>query len=149
MIRWDAAGDHIIVEKPEQLALHVLPSIYRQSRFASFSRQLNVRPPALSISEWVIDPIGLLFRSTVLCGRSTFATSTLPLTIQTQVHGVGPPNSLDPPSDVPAQLTPPSIATRPQRSSPTSNDESHQDCQSLESDQTTCLTLLPPAVLLV
>ena len=44
MIRWDAAGDHIIVEKPEQLALHVLPSIYRQSRFASFSRQLNVRP---------------------------------------------------------------------------------------------------------
>ncbi|KAF8520096.1 hypothetical protein JB92DRAFT_2896186 [Gautieria morchelliformis] len=43
MIRWDAAGDHIIVEKPEQLALHVLPSIYRQSRFASFSRQLNVR----------------------------------------------------------------------------------------------------------
>jgi len=42
MIRWDAAGDHIIVEKPEQLALHVLPSIYRQSRFASFSRQLNI-----------------------------------------------------------------------------------------------------------
>jgi hypothetical protein len=43
MIRWDAAGEHIIVERPEQLALHVLPSIYRQSRFASFSRQLNVR----------------------------------------------------------------------------------------------------------
>lgn len=44
MIRWDPAGEYIIVEKPEQLALHVLPSVYRQSRFASFSRQLNVRP---------------------------------------------------------------------------------------------------------
>ena len=42
MIRWDAAGEHDIVERPEQLALHVLPSIYRQSRFASL-RQLNVR----------------------------------------------------------------------------------------------------------
>jgi hypothetical protein len=47
MIRWDAAGEHIIVERPEQLALHVLPSVYRQSRFASFSRQLNVRPLVL------------------------------------------------------------------------------------------------------
>ena len=51
MIRWDPAGEHIIVERPEQLALHVLPSIYRQSHFASFPRQLNVRtgpffPPA-------------------------------------------------------------------------------------------------------
>ncbi|TFK56086.1 hypothetical protein OE88DRAFT_1622368 [Heliocybe sulcata] len=42
MIRWDPTGEHIIVEKPEQLALHVLPSVYRQSRFASFSRQLNI-----------------------------------------------------------------------------------------------------------
>ncbi|KAG8965804.1 hypothetical protein FRC03_012931 [Tulasnella sp. 419] len=42
MIRWDANGEQIIVERPEQLALHVLPSIYRQSRFASFSRQLNI-----------------------------------------------------------------------------------------------------------
>ncbi|EJD53899.1 hypothetical protein AURDEDRAFT_110604 [Auricularia subglabra TFB-10046 SS5] len=42
MIRWDANGDHIIVERPEQLALNVLPSVYRQSRFASFSRQLNI-----------------------------------------------------------------------------------------------------------
>jgi HSF-type DNA-binding len=50
MIRWDAAGEHIIVERPEQLALHVLPSVYRQSRFASFSRQLNVRPPPASPS---------------------------------------------------------------------------------------------------
>lgn len=42
MIRWDPAGEHIIVERPEQLALHVLPTVYRQSRFASFSRQLNI-----------------------------------------------------------------------------------------------------------
>ncbi|KAF8322013.1 hypothetical protein DL93DRAFT_2093319 [Clavulina sp. PMI_390] len=42
MIRWDPKGEQIIVERPEQLALHVLPSIYRQSRFASFSRQLNI-----------------------------------------------------------------------------------------------------------
>ena len=47
MIRWDPAGEHIIVERPEQLALHVLPSVYRQSRFASFSRQLNVRTCSL------------------------------------------------------------------------------------------------------
>ncbi|KAI0356625.1 hypothetical protein OH77DRAFT_1495421 [Trametes cingulata] len=31
-----------LLERPEQLALHVLPSVYRQSRFASFSRQLNI-----------------------------------------------------------------------------------------------------------
>ena len=43
MIRWDPAGEYIIVERPEQLALHVLPSIYRQSRFASFSRELKVK----------------------------------------------------------------------------------------------------------
>jgi hypothetical protein len=49
MIRWDPAGEHIIVERPEQLALHVLPSIYRQSRFASFSRQLNVRASRPSV----------------------------------------------------------------------------------------------------
>ncbi|KAL0564147.1 hypothetical protein V5O48_017906 [Marasmius crinis-equi] len=42
MIRWDPQGEHIIIERPEQLALHVLPSIYRQSRFSSFSRQLNM-----------------------------------------------------------------------------------------------------------
>ncbi|EJT97591.1 hypothetical protein DACRYDRAFT_24973 [Dacryopinax primogenitus] len=42
MIRWDATGEHIIVERPEMLALHVLPSVYRQSRFASFTRQLNI-----------------------------------------------------------------------------------------------------------
>lgn len=50
MIRWDPKGEQIIVERPEQLALHVLPSIYRQSRFASFSRQLNVRLSYLGAS---------------------------------------------------------------------------------------------------
>lgn len=45
MIRWNPAGKHIIIERPEQLTLHVLPSVYRQSRFASFSRQLHVSPP--------------------------------------------------------------------------------------------------------
>jgi hypothetical protein len=32
----------IIIERPEELAEKVLPLVYRQSRFASFSRQLNV-----------------------------------------------------------------------------------------------------------
>ena len=54
MIRWDAAGEHIIVERPEQLALHVLPSIYRQSRFASFSRQLNVKHPSTSLDRSIL-----------------------------------------------------------------------------------------------
>ncbi|KAJ7846778.1 hypothetical protein B0H13DRAFT_2407595 [Mycena leptocephala] len=42
MIRWDPQGEHIVVERPEQLALHVLPSIYCRSRFTSLSRQLNI-----------------------------------------------------------------------------------------------------------
>ncbi|KAJ7831091.1 hypothetical protein B0H13DRAFT_2432130 [Mycena leptocephala] len=42
MIRWDPQGEHIVVERSEQLALHVLPSIYRRSRFTSLSRQLNI-----------------------------------------------------------------------------------------------------------
>jgi hypothetical protein len=54
MIRWDPAGEHIIVERPEQLALHVLPSIYRQSRFASFSRQLNVKHPSTSLDRSIL-----------------------------------------------------------------------------------------------
>lgn len=70
MIRWDPAGEHIIVERPEQLALHVLPSIYRQSRFASFSRQLNV---------CLLLPLPISFhnssrRSMDSCVKSTCAT---------------------------------------------------------------------------
>jgi hypothetical protein len=55
MIRWDPQGEHIIVEKPEQLAIHVLPSVYRQSRFASFSRQLNVHTSPLFLMDTVAD----------------------------------------------------------------------------------------------
>ena len=32
----------IIIEKPDELASKVLPLVYKQTRFASFSRQLNV-----------------------------------------------------------------------------------------------------------
>lgn len=45
IIRWDEIGEVIIIEKPEELAEKILPLIYRQSRFASFSRQLNVSLP--------------------------------------------------------------------------------------------------------
>ncbi|KAF8761227.1 heat shock factor [Rhizoctonia solani] len=65
MIRWDAAGEQIIVERPEQLALHVLPSIYRQSRFASFSRQLN------STYAMLIQPLTIPMRAPGLTRHST------------------------------------------------------------------------------
>lgn len=42
IIRWDDVGEVIIIEKPDELADKILPLVYRQSRFASFSRQLNV-----------------------------------------------------------------------------------------------------------
>nr|VWO96838.1 SKN7 [Ganoderma boninense] len=42
IIRWDPIEEHIIVECLEQLAFHVFPSVTRQSRFASFTRQLNI-----------------------------------------------------------------------------------------------------------
>ena len=86
MIRWDPAGEYIIVERPEQLALHVLPSIYRQSRFASFSRQLNVR---LFVSSALLCPQQIcLLRSMDSCARLICATSTLPSMILTPVPGV-------------------------------------------------------------
>lgn len=116
MIRWDPAGEHIIVERPEQLALHVLPSVYRQSRFASFSRQLNVShrfvlffphpPPPLRLPCQTPPPVKQLIlthllthsrvcvpasrpnRSTVSCERSICATSTPPSTTLTRVLGV-------------------------------------------------------------
>ena len=44
-MRWDEIGEVIIIEKPEELAEKILPLVYRQSRFASFSRQLNVSLP--------------------------------------------------------------------------------------------------------
>ena len=85
MIRWDPAGEYIIVERPEQLALHVLPSIYRQSRFASFSRQLNVGFFCSSMPQQTF-----LLRSMDSCARLICATSTLPLMIPTPVPGVCP-----------------------------------------------------------
>nr|XP_019013842.1 uncharacterized protein I206_01916 [Kwoniella pini CBS 10737]OCF52623.1 hypothetical protein I206_01916 [Kwoniella pini CBS 10737] len=42
IIRWDETGEAIIIENPEELAEKILPVVYRQSRFASFSRQLNI-----------------------------------------------------------------------------------------------------------
>jgi hypothetical protein len=74
MIRWDNAGEHIIVERPEQLALHVLPSVYRQSRFASFSRQLNVSRRSVygliasaAVALFYCNGWRLFFRSVVSC----------------------------------------------------------------------------------
>ncbi|EIW66315.1 hypothetical protein TREMEDRAFT_65586 [Tremella mesenterica DSM 1558] len=42
IIRWDKDESTIIIEKPEELADKILPLVYKQSRFASFSRQLNI-----------------------------------------------------------------------------------------------------------
>ncbi|WVR05427.1 hypothetical protein IAU60_002442 [Kwoniella sp. DSM 27419] len=42
IIRWDNSGETIIIERPDELANKILPVVYRQSRFASFSRQLNI-----------------------------------------------------------------------------------------------------------
>ncbi|CAG8562067.1 656_t:CDS:2 [Acaulospora colombiana] len=101
MIRWDAAGEHIIVERPEQLALHVLPSVYRQSRFASFSRQLNVRAFLLaSIASHCVVPALLDARYQspsvpnkfmVSCAKSTSAILIRQLTILMLAHGVPHP----------------------------------------------------------
>ena len=91
MIRWDPAGEHIIVERPEQLALHVLPSVYRQSRFASFSRQLNVSRNFLDIAPTLF-PATLTrapcLRSMVSCARSICATWTRQSMTPTRAPGV-------------------------------------------------------------
>ncbi|BEI97142.1 hypothetical protein CcaverHIS631_0207310 [Cutaneotrichosporon cavernicola] len=42
IIRWDETGTLIIIERPDELAEKILPQVYRQTRFASFSRQLNI-----------------------------------------------------------------------------------------------------------
>lgn len=125
MIRWDDAGEHIIVERPEQLALHVLPSIYRQSRFASFSRQLNVRSRSallvfFTLSDWRC-------RSMASCAKSICATSTPPSTTPTPPHGP----------------TPPSIATPRPRWWPTSRDASLPVSPSRESATSRSCTVSP------
>jgi hypothetical protein len=51
-------GEHITVNRPEQLALHDLPSIYRQLSFASFSWQwqLNIYGFMHKINLHNVDP---------------------------------------------------------------------------------------------
>lgn len=126
MIRWDPAGEHIIVERPEQLALHVLPSIYRQSRFASFSRQLNVCPPPMSARPCPDLPQIYGFMRKVNLRNvdpaiddpdaSTWCKSRAKPQRQTLI--------------VPFQRIRPSTATRPPRSSQTSSAESPRVCPS-------------------
>ncbi|KAI0044651.1 hypothetical protein FA95DRAFT_226397 [Auriscalpium vulgare] len=53
MIHWDAAGEHIIVERPEQVVLHLLPG---QSRFSTFSRQLNIYGFMCKVNLRSLDP---------------------------------------------------------------------------------------------
>lgn len=45
ILHWGDEGRQIIIRKPKDLESHILPLIYKQSKFASFSRQLNVSPP--------------------------------------------------------------------------------------------------------
>ncbi|WOO80900.1 Transcription factor prr1 [Vanrija pseudolonga] len=61
IIRWDQTGETIIIERPEELADKILPIVYRQSRFASFSRQLNIygwmRKVSLrNVENGIVDP---------------------------------------------------------------------------------------------
>ena len=57
MIRWDDSGSAIVIAQPELLAQNVLYRVYKQSRFASFSRQLNVSASTfalcLSLDLWL------------------------------------------------------------------------------------------------
>ena len=137
MIRWDPAGDHIIVERPEQLALHVLPSVYRQSRFASFSRQLNARLFFSFINYYIsrnlqiygfmrkvnlrnVDPAIDDPDASTWCMSFSFSRARL---------------FRRPPSFF-KQHTPPSTATRPPRSSQTSSAASRRASPSHAKDQT-------------
>ncbi|KAJ9094223.1 hypothetical protein QFC21_006049 [Naganishia friedmannii] len=42
MLHWADDGVQIIIRKPKELEARVLPLVYKQSKFASFSRQLNI-----------------------------------------------------------------------------------------------------------
>lgn len=85
IIRWDDAGEIIIIERPDELADKVLPLIYRQSRFASFSRQLNVsrQPPVAVVVQRLLPS-----RSMVGCARSAFVMSRVGLSTRTRAPGV-------------------------------------------------------------
>ena len=158
MIRWDPAGEHIIVERPEQLALHVLPSVYRQSRFASFSQQLNV-----SISFFLLYavrrcpswfPATLTFflaclRSMASCARSTFETWTRRLTTPALALGVSgmpavfPLSTLTLPLLSSASHSQPPLATRGRRelqaSRPPASPQTPQEQLQCPPDTTTAL----------
>ena len=70
IIRWDEEGTVIVIEKPDELADKILPLVYRQSRFASFSRQLNVSQPLLFRDTYISRPSLTVCRSTAGCERS-------------------------------------------------------------------------------
>lgn len=95
MIRWDPAGEHIIVERPEQLALHVLPSIYRQSRFASFSRQLNIYGFMRKVNLRNVDPAIDDPDASTWCKSDFFSLtfSVSMLTSRVRDASYSPPNS--------------------------------------------------------
>lgn len=42
LLRWGDDGKQVIIVNPFELEASVLPRIYKQSKFSSFSRQLNV-----------------------------------------------------------------------------------------------------------
>ncbi|KAJ9113064.1 hypothetical protein QFC22_006160 [Naganishia vaughanmartiniae] len=42
MLHWADDGVQIIIRKPKEMEARVLPLVYKQSKFASFSRQLNI-----------------------------------------------------------------------------------------------------------
>lgn len=42
ILHWDREGRQIIIQDAKALEAHLLPLVFKQSKFASFSRQLNV-----------------------------------------------------------------------------------------------------------
>lgn len=79
ILRWDETGELIVIERPDELAANILPILFRQSRFASFSRQLNV-----SESEGA----RLMTRSMGGCAKSASDMWGMALRIRMLVHGV-------------------------------------------------------------
>lgn len=67
LLHWDAEGRQIVIQDSKAMEVHVLPMVYKQSKFASFSRQLNVGRMSKG---WV-----------------TFADDTLDLRVYAQVVG--------------------------------------------------------------
>ncbi|ORX83906.1 winged helix DNA-binding domain-containing protein, partial [Basidiobolus meristosporus CBS 931.73] len=42
MISWEESGSRFVISNPKEFASQVLPKYYETSKFASFSRQLNI-----------------------------------------------------------------------------------------------------------